>query len=60
MPEFRVTALEKFLVTTIYVVSAANPDEAERLCQEGEASYEQVSIEEGDDEWVETISIQEE
>jgi hypothetical protein len=58
MPEFRVTVLEKFLVTTIYVVTAANSDEAERLCKEGEASYEQVRIEEGDDEWVETLSVE--
>ena len=58
MPEFCVTALEKFLVKTIYFVTAADADEAERLCKEGEASYEQVSIEEGDDEWVETLSIE--
>ena len=58
MPEFCVIALEKFIVKTVYFVNAANAQEAERLCKEGEASYEQVSIEEGDDEWVETLSVE--
>ena len=58
MPQFCVTAVEKFLVKTIYFVTAANAQEAERLCQAGQASYEHVSIEEGDDEWVETLSVE--
>jgi hypothetical protein len=58
MPEFCVTALEKFVVKTIYFVTAASAEQAEKLCKEGKASYEQVSIEEGDDEWVETLSVE--
>jgi hypothetical protein len=58
MPEFCVTALEKFVVKTIYFVTAASAEQAERLCREGKVAYEQVSIEEGDDEWIETLSVE--
>lgn len=58
MPQFCVTALEKFLVKTTYVVTAADAEQAEQLCKEGAVSYEQVHIEEGDDAWVETLSVE--
>jgi hypothetical protein len=35
MPQFCVTALEKFLVKTIYFVNALNAEDAERLCKDG-------------------------
>lgn len=57
MPQFCVTALEKFLVQTTYVVTAATAAEAERLCRAGEAAYDQASIQEGGDEWIETLSV---
>jgi hypothetical protein len=60
MPDYCLTALEKFLVKTVYYVSAATPEQAEQLCKDGEVAYEQVTIEEGDDEWVDTILIEEE
>lgn len=58
MPEFCVTALEKFVVKTIYHVTARTAEQAEKLCKEGKVPYEQCSIEEGDDEWVETLSVE--
>jgi hypothetical protein len=59
MPRFRVEALEKFIVRTFYHVEAADEDEAETLCKAGEVAYDSSSIEEGDEEWIETISIEE-
>jgi hypothetical protein len=58
MPIFRVEALEKFVVRTIYVVEAATPEQAEAKCKEGNAAYDQSEIEEGDEEWLETISVE--
>ena len=58
MPRFRVEALEKFLVRTVYNVEAPTQDEAEKLCKAGKVAYEQKSIEEGDEEWIETLSIE--
>ena len=58
MPRYCVTALEKFLVTTTYTVDAADRKEAERLCRDGEAAHEKASIEEGDEEWIKTTSIE--
>ena len=57
MPQFCVCALERFLVRTTYVVTAADAVQAERLCKEGQAAYEQAQIEEGDEIWVETLSV---
>lgn len=59
MPVFKVEALEKFVVRTTYFVKAATPQEAEQKCRTGKASYESKEIEEGDEEWLETISVEE-
>lgn len=59
MPRFEVEALEKFLIRTIYYVEAANPQQAEELCRAGKVGYEYHSVEEGDDEWIETLSVEE-
>ena len=58
MPRYRVDALEKFLVRTTYFVEATDERDAERLCREGKVAYESHQIEGGDDEWIETISIE--
>jgi hypothetical protein len=58
MASFRVDALEKFLVRTTYWVEAAHGEEAERLCRSGGVPYESHTIEEGDEEWIETLSIE--
>lgn len=62
MPRFRVEALEKFVVRTVYKVEAAMQDEAERLCKTGRVAYDQKSIEEGegDEDWIETLSVEKE
>ena len=60
MPGFRVEALEKFVVRTVYKVEAATQDEAERLCKTGHVAYDQKSIEEGNEEWTETLSVEKE
>ncbi len=59
MPRYRVEALEKFIVRTVYHVEAADEEEAEALCRTGEVAYEGKTIEEGDEEWIETISVEE-
>jgi len=58
MPKYRIEALERFIIRTIYLVEANSPDEAEKLCKAGNVAYEDKSIEEGDDEWLETISVE--
>lgn len=58
MPKYRVEALEKFVVRTIYNVEASSPDEAEKLCKSGNAAYDDKTIEEGDEEWIETVSVE--
>jgi hypothetical protein len=60
VPRYRVEALEKFLVRTTYFVEADNSDEAERLCRKGKVAYDYHQIECGDDEWIETLSVDEE
>jgi hypothetical protein len=57
MPRYEVEALEKFVVRTVYVVTARSPQQAENLCRSGRVSYEKPQIEEGDEEWIETVSI---
>ena len=57
MPRYRVEALEKFLVRTTYFVEARDAGEAERLCRAGKVPYESHQIAEGDDEWIETLSV---
>ena len=58
MTRFRVEALEKFVVRTVYFIEADTPEQAEQLCKTGETAYEQKSIEEGDEEWIETVSVE--
>ena len=59
MKTYRVEAMEKFVVQTVYNVKANSPEEAEALCKAGKVAYDQHSIEEGDDEWIETLSVEE-
>lgn len=58
MPHYRIEALEKFIVRTAYEVEAASPEQAEQLCRDGKVGYDEHSIEEGDEEWLETVSIE--
>jgi hypothetical protein len=58
MPRYRVEALEKFVVRTVYHVDADSPQEAEALCQAGKVGYDDKTIEEGDEEWVKTVSVE--
>jgi hypothetical protein len=58
MPRYRVEALEKFVVRTDYCVEAGSEQEAETLCRNGQVAYERSSIEEGDEEWLETVSVE--
>ena len=57
MPRYRVEALEKFIVRTVYEASAESQEKAEQLCRDGRVAYDEISIEEGDEEWLETLSI---
>ena len=59
MSKYRVEALEKFIVRTVYIVEATSPEQAEALCRGGEVAYEDRTIEEGDEEWLETVSVEE-
>ena len=58
MPIYRIEAREKFIVRTVYQVEADTPQQAEELCRNGEVSYDEKSIEEGDEEWLETVSVE--
>lgn len=57
-PRFRVEALEKFAVRTIYEVEAQTAQAAEQLCCSGKVAYENAAIEEGDEQSLETVSIE--
>jgi hypothetical protein len=52
-----VEALEKFIVRTKYYVRASSPEAAEQLCKQGKVAYDDSSIEEGEEEWVETVRV---
>jgi hypothetical protein len=56
--KYEVEALEKFVVRTWYEVEANSPEEAERLCQDGKVAYDESEIEEGDEEWLDTIAVE--
>jgi hypothetical protein len=60
MPRFRVEALEKVIVRTVNYVEARSPKEAEKLCRAGRVAYEDKTIEEGDEEWLKTVSVERE
>ena len=59
MPKYRVEALEKFVVRTVYHVDADDPQQAEARCKSGAVAYDQSTIEEsGNDVWLETVSVE--
>ena len=58
MTKFTIEALEKFVVRTVYTVEADSAEEAERLCKAGEVPYDSHEVEEGDEEWLETVSVE--
>ena len=58
MPKYRVEALEKFVVRTTYYVEAKSAKQAEALCRAGKVAYDDKTIEEGDEEWLETVSVE--
>jgi len=57
MPNYRVEALEKFIVRTVYFVEAPSRKDAEALCRKGNAAYDEHQIEEGDEVWLKTVSV---
>lgn len=59
MPQYEVEALEKFLVRTVYRTEATSKQEAETLCRSGKVAYDKLSVEEGGEEWIKTLSISE-
>lgn len=59
MPKYRVEALERFIVRTVYAVDAESPEQAEALCKSGDVAYDGSSIEEGDEQWLETVTVEE-
>jgi len=58
MPQYRVEALEKFVVRTVYYVEAKSRKQAESLCRSGQVAYEDKTIEEGDEEWLKTVCVE--
>lgn len=58
MGTYKVEALEKFVVRTTYYVKAETAEEAERRCKAGEEAYEDMRIEEGDEEWLATLNVE--
>ena len=56
---YRVEAFEKFIVRTVYFVEADSGKQAEERCKNGEIAYVSASIEEGDEQWIETVDIEE-
>lgn len=58
MPKFIVVAREKFVVRTTYEVEAATPEESTRLIQAGSVPYDRHEIEEGGEEFIETVSVE--
>lgn len=61
MPRYTVEALEKFVVRTTYRnVEAGSEQEAEQLCRDGYVGYDEKEIEEGDEQWLQTLSVEKE
>ena len=58
MAKYCITALEKFVVRTTYHVEAASRKKAEALCREGKVGYERAEVMEGNEQWLDTISIE--
>ena len=60
MPRYSVTALEKFVVRTVYDdVEAKTSEEAVELCKRGKVAYDRSEIEEGDEEWIRVVDVEE-
>lgn len=60
MPKFDLDCLEKFVVKTKYVgVEADTQAEAEDLVKEGKVGYDQKEIQEGDEEFIEIVEVEE-
>jgi hypothetical protein len=55
---YRVEALEKFVVRTVYFVQAKSKKQAEAMCREGKVGYDEKIVEDGDEEWLETVSVE--
>jgi hypothetical protein len=59
MPVYRIEALEKFVVRTVYnEVHATSPQQAVAKCKQGIHAYDSHSIEDGylsQEEWIETV-----
>lgn len=58
MPRFRIEALETFDVRTVYIVVASSAEEAEARCKSNAVGYDRAEIEEGGEEWIETLSVE--
>ena len=58
MPVYRIEALERFVIRTVDQVEADTPQQSEELCRNGEVGYDEKAIEEGDEEWLETVSVE--
>jgi hypothetical protein len=58
MAMFRVEALEKFILRTVYRVEAPTAQEAEQMCREGEWPYDTKEGEEGGEEWLQTVGVE--
>lgn len=58
MPLYEVVALEKFVCRTGYIVQADSAEEAVRLCKSGKVSYYVKEVEEGNEDWIETVSVE--
>ena len=60
MTKFDVEAVERFLVRTVYRgVEAADRKAAVRRCRDGLKAYEDKEILEGDEEWIQTLPVEE-
>lgn len=59
MPHFEVECLEKFLVKTTYHVIADDAEQAKQLCRDGKVGYDDHTIEEGGDEFIEVVDVEE-
>ena len=57
MAKFRVAALERFTVSTVYEsVEAEDAEEAVARCRRGDEAYDSHRIEEGDEAWLQTVA----
>jgi hypothetical protein len=60
LKRYNIEALEKFTVRTFYTeVEAASPEEAIAIVQAGDWPYDDKRIEEGGEEWIRVVDIEE-